>query len=154
MRQNPITRRKFLAQSGAAAAVTALPAFPRARVIPAGRPMRLGGPIFLNSDDPAEQAREHRRLGYRAAYAPKVELTDKDKIRAIIKEFAAQDVALAEVGAWVNMLDLDSEKRRKNLSYVQERLALADELATRCCVDIAGSYNPKAWDGPDPKNLS
>ncbi len=83
-----------------------------------------------------------------------MELKDKEKIAAIIKEFAAQDVALAEVGAWVNMLDPDPEKRRKNLDYVQERLALAEELGTRCCVDIAGSYNPKHWDGPDPKNLS
>ena len=85
---------------------------------------------------------------------PRWSSTDKERIRAIIKEFAAQDVALAEVGAWVNMLDLDPEKRRKNMAYVQERLTLAEELGTRCCVDIAGSYNPKAWDGPDAKNLS
>jgi sugar phosphate isomerase/epimerase len=83
-----------------------------------------------------------------------VELKEKEKIKAIIKEFAAQDVALAEVGAWVNMLDPDPEKRRKNMDYVQERLALAEELGTRCCVDIAGSYDPKIWYGPNPKNIS
>jgi sugar phosphate isomerase/epimerase len=149
-----ISRRTFLAQTGTMAAAAAMPAFPRAGATANARPMRLGGPIFLKSDDPAEQAREHRRLGYRAAYAPKVELMDKDRIKAIIKEFEAQDVALAEVGAWVNMLDSDAEKRRKNMAYVQDRLALAEELGTRCCVDIAGSYNPKAWDGPDPRNLS
>jgi sugar phosphate isomerase/epimerase len=149
-----ISRRTFLAQTGTMAAAAAMPAFPRTAATANARPMRLGGPIFLKSDDPAEQAREHRRLGYRAAYAPKVEPNDKDRIKAIIKEFAAQDVALAEVGAWVNMLDSDAEKRRKNMAYVQDRLALAEELGTRCCVDIAGSYNPKAWDGPDPKNLS
>jgi sugar phosphate isomerase/epimerase len=152
--RNQISRRNFLVQTGTMAVAAAMPAFPRTGTSATARPMRLGGPIFLNSDDPGEQAREHRRLGYRAAYAPKVELTDKDRIRDIIKEFAAQDVALAEVGAWVNMLDLDPEKRRKNMAYVQDRLALAEELGTRCCVDIAGSYNPKAWDGPDPKNLS
>jgi sugar phosphate isomerase/epimerase len=149
--RNQISRRTFLAQTGAAAATTA---FSRPAAAATGRPLRLGGPIFLNSDDPGEQAREHRRLGYRAAYAPKVELKDKDRIKAIIKEFAAQDVALAEVGAWVNMLDPDPEKRRKNMSYVQQRLALAEELGTRCCVDIAGSYDPKIWYGPNAKNLS
>ena len=149
--RNQISRRTFLAQTGAVAATAALPhGGPTAKA----RPLRLGGPIFLNSDDPGEQAREHRRLGYRAAYAPKVELKDKDRIKAIIKEFAAQDVALAEVGAWVNMLDPDPEKRRKNMSYVQQRLALAEELGTRCCVDIAGSYDPKIWYGPNAKNLS
>jgi sugar phosphate isomerase/epimerase len=155
MMQNQFSRRTFLARTGAVAAATvAMPAFVRAGATASRRPMRLGGPIFLDSEDPGEQAREHRRLGYRAAYAPKVELKDKDKIKAIIKEFAAQDVALAEVGAWVNMLDPDPEKRRKNMSYVQERLALAEELGTRCCVDIAGSYDPKFWDGPHPKNIS
>jgi sugar phosphate isomerase/epimerase len=151
--QNQFSRRTFLARTGALAASTvAMPAFLRAGAAVSGRPMRLGGPIFLNSDDPGELAQEHRRLGYRAAYAPKVELKDKDRIKAIIKEFAARDVALAEVGAWVNMLDPDPEKRRKNMAYVQERLALAEELGTRCCVDIAGSYDPKG--GPNPRNLS
>jgi len=149
--QDQISRRTFLAQTGAVAATTA---FPRGGVTVSGRPMRLGGPIFLKAEDPGELAREHRRLGYRAAYAPEVDLKQKNRIEAIIGEFAAQDVALAEVGAWVNMLDPDPEKRRKNLSYVQERLALAEELGTRCCMDIAGSYDPKIWYGPNPKNLS
>ncbi len=67
------------------AAATAMPAFPRTGTTGTARPMRLGGPTFLNSDDPGEQAREHRRLGYRAAYAPKVDLKDKDRIRASSK---------------------------------------------------------------------
>jgi len=155
MVQKELSRRTFLGRTGAAAATSlAMPAIWVASNPPGGRPLRLGGPIFLNSDDPGEQAREHHRLGYRAAYAPKVELKDKDGIKAIIKEFAAQDVVLAEVGAWVNMLDPDPEKRRKNLAYVEERLALAEELGTRCCVDIAGSYDPKVWYGPNPGNLS
>jgi sugar phosphate isomerase/epimerase len=121
---------------------------------PGTHPMRLGGPIFLKSDDPAELSQEHRRLGYRAAYAPAVGINDTDKIKAIIKEYAARDVAIAEVGAWRNMLDVDMEKRRQNLAYVQERLALAEALGARCCVDIAGSFNPEHWDGPDPKNIT
>ena len=77
MMQNQVSRRTFLARTGAVAATTlSMPAFLHAGATASGRPMRLGGPIFLNSDDPAEQAREHRRLGYRAAYAPKVELKD------------------------------------------------------------------------------
>jgi sugar phosphate isomerase/epimerase len=153
-KENGISRRHFLKQTAAGGAAAAMPMLLRAGATASRRPMRLGGAIFLNSEDPGEQAREHRRLGYRAAYAPKVELKDKDRIKAIIKEFAAQDVALAEVGAWVNMLDPDPDKRRKNMSYVQERLAVAEELGTRCCVDIAGSYNPKTWYAPDPQNLS
>ena len=63
-------------------------------------------------------------------------------------------MVIAEVGAWVNMLDPDAEKRRANLRYVIDRMALAEAVGARCCVDIAGSYDPKVWYGPDPKNLS
>lgn len=117
-------------------------------------PIRFGGPVFLKSDDPRELAREHRRLGYSAAYCPKAELTDPDRVKAIQQSFAAENVVIAEVGAWVNMLDPDAEKRSKNLKYVTDRLALAEAVGARCCVDIAGSYNATVWYGPHPKNLS
>ncbi len=137
-----LSRRTFLA----AAAAGTLRAAPT--------PILLGGPVFLSTDDPEALAREHRRLGYRAAYCPKAEATDTARIRAIEKAFAAQNVVIAEVGAWKNMLDPDDAKRRANLAYVIDRCHLADEVGARCCVDIAGSYNPTVWYGPNPKNLS
>jgi len=137
-----MTRRAFV---GAAAATLAASS---------SKPIRLGGPIFLKSDDPRELAREHRRLGYGAAYCPEAKVEDTARVREIEKAFAAENVVIAEVGAWVNMLDPDAEKRAKNLHYVTERLALAEAVGARCCPDIAGSYNPKVWYGPNPRNLS
>lgn len=137
-----ISRRTFLC--GSALTVAANPA----------RPIRLGGPIFLKADDPRDLAREHRRLGYGAAYCPNAKPSDTDRVREIEKAFQAENVIIAEVGAWVNMLDPDPEKRRANLRYVIERLTLAELVGARCCVDIAGSYNPKVWYGPHPKNIS
>ena len=116
--------------------------------------MRLGAPLFSAPDDPAAIAAEHRRLGYGAAYCPKVTLADGDRVRAIREAFAAADVTIAEVGAWNNMLDRDEAKRTANIDYVCERLALADEVGATCCVNIAGSRNPTRWDGPHPENLS
>ena len=123
-------------------------------LVAAGKPIRLGGPIFLKSSDPRELAREHRRLGYSAAYCPEAKVEDTALIREIEKAFAAEKVVIAEVGAWVNMLDPDPDKRGKNLRYVTGRLALAEAVGARCCPDIAGSYNPTVWYGPHPKNLS
>jgi sugar phosphate isomerase/epimerase len=160
MSRNTISRRAFLADTGRTATMSvACAAVVRAssgavRGERQSRVMRLGGPIFVKSSDPAVLVQAHLELGYRAAYAPEVKLTDRGLIEAIIKEFAARDVAIAEVGAWVNMMDPDSEKRSKNIAYVQERLALADELGARCCVDIAGSYDPEVWFGPNPKNMT
>lgn len=116
--------------------------------------IRLGGPIFLRSDDPAELAREHRRLGYSAAYCPNAETNDANRISEIERAFAAENVVIAEVGAWKNMLDPDSAKRKENLDYVTARCALAEAVGARCCVDIAGSYNAEIWYGMHPKNLS
>jgi sugar phosphate isomerase/epimerase len=116
--------------------------------------LRLGGPIFLKSDDPAELARAHRALGYNAAYCPQANVTESAKVKAIERVFAAENIVIAEVGAWRNMLDPDPAKRAANLAYVTERMALAEAVAARCCVDIAGSFNPTVWYGPDTKNLS
>ncbi len=138
----PLTRREF-------AAALAVPL-----AASSGRPIRLGGPIYLKSDDPRELAREHRRLGYSAAYCPEAKLDDAARLREVEKAFAAENVVIAEVGAWVNMLDPDTDKRAKNLHYVSERLALAEAVGARCCPDIAGSYNPTVWYGPHPRNLS
>jgi len=117
-------------------------------------PIRMGGPVFIKSDDPAEIAREHKRLGYSAAYCPKATIEDSSGVQAIVKAFAAEKVVISEVGAWVNMVDPDAEKRGKNIAYVTSRLALAEAVGALCCVDIAGSYHPTVWYGPHPKNLS
>jgi len=137
------SRRDFLAAMSAAA----IPA-------PGTRPIRLGAPIFLKSEDPRELAREHRRLGYSAAYCPPAKAADTAAVKEIEKAFAAENVVIAEVGTWVNMLEADPEKRSANMRFVIERMALAEAVGARCCVNTAGSYNPKVWYGPDPRNFS
>lgn len=139
-----ISRRSALASLGAAP------------LILSGAParVRLGGPIFLKSDDPVELAREHKRLGYSAAYCPAVKVEETAKVKAIEDAFRKEGVVISEVGAWVNMLDPDAAKQRQNIAYVTERMALAEAIGALCCVDIAGSYNPTVWYGPHPKNLS
>ncbi len=116
--------------------------------------VRLGGPVFVQTNDPVELARAHRKLGYRAGYCPGVSLEDKQRIKEIEKAFKEEDVVIAEVGAWVNIMDVNEEKRKQNLETVCRGLALADEVGALCCVDIAGSFNPERWDGPHPDNLS
>ena len=138
-----MTRRTFVVAASAGLAAAATP--------PA---LRLGGPIFLKSDDPVVLAREHRRLGYSAAYCPELSLKETEKIEAVRTAFAKQNVVIAEVGAGVNMMDANAAARKKNLMYVAERLQLADEVGARDCVNITGSMNPTQWDGPDPRNYS
>jgi len=116
--------------------------------------IRLGAPVFGASDDPEELALAHREVGYRAAYCPRVGLDETDRIRDIREAFAKHDVVIAEVGRWCNLMDVNEDARRANLERVTEGLALAEAVGARCCVDIAGSFNPDVWYGPHPKNLS
>lgn len=145
-----VNRRTFLQSTLAAGAAVAL----NARGAEAAKPLRLGAPAFAKTDDPVELARWHRAQGYRAAYCPKVDLKDADRIKAVEKAFGEADVVIAEVGRWCNLTDPDPEKRKKNLATVTEGLALADAVGARCCVDIAGSFNPDVWYGPHPDNFT
>jgi sugar phosphate isomerase/epimerase len=154
------SRRGFIRDTLAVAATAALlepgtVLFGRASAAePKLQPIRLGGPIFAKTNDPDALALAHRELGYRAAYCPGVSLKDTDRIHALAEAFAKHDVVIAEVGRWCNLMDADPEKRRTNLESVTEGLALAEAIGARCCVDIAGSFNPTSWFGPHPNNLS
>ena len=116
--------------------------------------MRLGAPVFVNTDDPLELAKAHKAEGYRAAYCPRVTLEETERIREIETAFSAEGVTIAEVGAWGNMIGPDLQKRQAQIDIVCERLALADEVGALGCVDYAGTYDPDSSINPHPKNLS
>jgi sugar phosphate isomerase/epimerase len=162
MNDHALNRRDFVRHSLGVAAAAATPwVWPR-QGLPApsqasGAPpqtIRLGGPAFADTEDPEALALAHRRLGYRAAYCPDVALKDTDRIRAVASAFARQDVVIAEVGRWCNLLDNDPGKRGQNLQTVIDGLALAEAIGAGCCVDIAGSFSTTSWFGPHPDNLS
>jgi sugar phosphate isomerase/epimerase len=116
--------------------------------------MRLGGPIFGTTDGPETWARAVRAAGYTAAYCPLDHTADDATVRAYEQAAQQADIVIAEVGAWgSNPLSPDDAIRRQAITYQQERLALADRIGARCCVNVAGSRGAR-WDGPHPDNLS
>ncbi|MEW5976898.1 MAG: sugar phosphate isomerase/epimerase [Acidobacteriota bacterium] len=150
-------RRRFIRESAAALTAAGLlkpsPTPPRSFSMPS-LGLRLGGPVFVKTEDPEELAEAHLQQGYRAAYCPKAELNDKERIRSIASAFSKRGVVIAEVGRWVNLLDSDPARRAQNLKIVSDGLALAEDVGALGCVDIAGSFNPTVWYGPHPENLS
>jgi sugar phosphate isomerase/epimerase len=130
--------------------------------------VRLGGPIALpgavpagigagnaSSPDPVELARAARKLGYRAIACPQMDLKDKKGIRAIEEACKAEDVVIAEVTAFgFNMMARDSEERKQALDSMCEKMALADEVGARCCVNIAGYRGSDAKNRQHPENLN
>ena len=115
--------------------------------------MRLGGPIFKETDSPESWAAAVKAAGYRAAYCPVAPDADDETIRAYAAAASKADVVIAEVGAWSNPLGPNRADAFAALETCKASLALADKIGARCCVNIAGSCGKK-WDGPDAVDLT
>lgn len=116
--------------------------------------IRLGGLLKTDDDDPWKLAKAYREFGYRSAICPQVKLADKERIQALREAFQHEDVLLAEVGCWTNLVDPDDENRKRNLNYAYDRLALTDEIGALCCITYIGSVAPNAPHDPHPFNLT
>ena len=114
--------------------------------------MRLGAPVF-GFDDARAWAEIHVKKGYGAAYWPLPDDAPEGTIRDYVNAAEDANLVIAEVGIWNNPLDPDPEKRRANFERAVRRLATAEKVGARCCVNISGSRSA-LWDGPDPKNLT
>ena len=115
--------------------------------------MRLGGHVFPNTKDPEELVSLLAEKGYRAGYCPMgVTSQDTDQLKRIREAFAAKDIVIAEVGAWSNPRCGTEEEKKKSVDYIIDRLAVAEELGARCCVNVIGTLGP--GDSSVPGNYS
>jgi sugar phosphate isomerase/epimerase len=117
--------------------------------------IRFGAPVFTkkqekaagageshgaDATDPVALARAVKAKGYRAAYAPNIDVNDTALVKAVRDAFAAEDILIAEVGYWQNLLDTDEASRKEHRGEMVKALALAEELGARCAINILGSY--------------
>lgn len=116
--------------------------------------MILGLSSPLEHNSPEEWAARHRELGCKAVVFPVSCDEPSEKIHAYMEAARKEDLTIAEVGIWRNVLSADETERQKSLDYAIKQLRLADELGANCCVNIVGtSYGP-IWDGGYAGNLS
>ena len=116
--------------------------------------MRLSGPIFASTPDAASWVAAVKAAGYTAAALPLSREADDQTIQVFLDAAQAADIVVAEVRAWSNPIDPDPEKARSAIVHCQQSLAWAERTGARCCVNIAGSRNPRKWDAPDPDNFT
>ena len=115
----------------------------------------FGAPVFMNQQtraagageshgvatlDPYALARAHKDKGYKAAYAPQIDVRNTTLIRDFRTAFEREGIIIAEVGYWDNLIDSEPQARAENRRKMVEALALAEELGARCAVNIFGSY--------------
>lgn len=115
--------------------------------------MRLGLSTSLSGLKPHEWAEKLKKAGCGSVVFP-VDYTAPDElIEEYVREAAAHDLVIAEVGVWRNAIAKDAEERRKNLEYSIGQLALADRIKACCCVNVAGSMGER-WDGGYRENFT
>ena len=116
--------------------------------------MRLASPLPHTFDSPEGWVELLRERGFRTAYWPLPDDASFDEVDAYALAAESAGISIAEVGAWLaNPLSRDDTVRAQGLARCQERLALADRVNARCCVNISGSFSD-VWDGPHPDSLS
>ena len=116
--------------------------------------MRLGGPVFGELDGAEGWIGALRDLGYSAAYCPLNGDEPEDVIRSYASAAGEAGVVIAEVGAWGNNpVSPDEATRRRSVADIQRKLALAELIGARCCVNVSGSRG-EGWAGPHPENLT
>ncbi len=146
-------RRTFLRTAVVGAGITLSMRALRAEKMPAGYPVRLGGPVFGRINDPSDWIKELKSSGYTAAYCPLQPGAPPEAIRSFRHEAEKNNIIIAEAGVWNNMLDPDNQKRKAAIEKNIEVLRLADEIGARCCVNISGARG-EIWDGPYPGNYA
>jgi len=115
--------------------------------------MRLGGQLFGDISDPEAWIAKLREEGFTAAYFPLGDEADERLSLDYARAASEAGIVIAEVGAWSNPLSRNEEERHAKIAFCQRRLALADLVGARCCVNIAGSLGDK-WDGPCAADLT
>ena len=127
----------------------------------------FGGPVFLAGDTSAgrsqahgsastdfeELARMHVAKGFKAGYAPHIDVDDTAKVLDARRAFEEHGVVIAEVQCWNNLLDCDDAVRMQNRDATVRAVALADELAAVCALNTVGSFAPESLNHHDPRNF-
>ncbi len=117
--------------------------------------IRLGGHgLPIGSEDPYAFARAHRAFGYGAAYVPEVRLDDRDRLSAIEQAFAAENVVLAEIGIWRNLVSPDEAVRKANLAYAVSVSRLPTPWGPGARSAISARFRPAPTMPPAAENMS
>lgn len=153
--QKNFNRRRFIKTGAIAAAglTIAAPYLKAGMNSMTGNPVRLGGPVPGNFEDPAEWVKAVKSLRYSAAFCPVQPGAPDELIKAFREESKKSDILIAEVGAWSNMLDPDETRRKEAIKRNIDALQLADEIGASCCVNISGAKG-EIWDAPYAGNYA
>lgn len=116
--------------------------------------MILGLSSPLSHNNAYEWGQKHAELGCKTLVFPLNCNNSDEEIDAYVKAAKSNNLTIAEVGIWKNVLAADEKERQEAVNYSIGQLKLADKINAKCCVNIVGTpYGPR-WDGGYAGNLT
>jgi sugar phosphate isomerase/epimerase len=82
------------------------------------------------------------------------ETVDDKTVEEYMSAARANDIIIAEVGAWSNPIHPDENERKIAIEKCIHKLDLADRIAARCCVNVSGSRGRESNGSAHPENLT
>ena len=116
--------------------------------------MLLGGTVVGAYSDIQEWEKLLKRSRFQAITAPFSCRTPKEEIDRFCEVIRQNNVRIAEIGVWKNLMDPDEKEAKEAMAFAKGQLALADERDIPCCVNIAGTAGKAGWDAADPSNYT
>jgi len=115
--------------------------------------MRLGISSKEGCEDPVAWAKRLRKIGCGCVVFPVDYTQGEAMIEKYVKAIKEEDLVIAEVGVWKNVLALDEQEQKKAREYCRGQLRLADKIGANCCVNVAGAIG-EFWAGAYKENFS
>lgn len=116
--------------------------------------MRIGLSAPLRHENARQWAQNLKMLGCGAVVFPLDYTAPEAKIAEYVDAARAEDLVIAEVGIWKNVLAADPKERECAQAYAKRQLKLADEIGALCCVNTSGTWGGPIWDGGYRENFS
>lgn len=116
--------------------------------------MRLGVSTSFTFENADEWIGKHVDLGCKSVVFPLSCKSSKDEVALFAKKAEENDILIAEVGIWNNVMASDADERKKAMEYAIGQLQMAEEIGARCCVNVAGTSHGPRWDGGYRDNFS
>ena len=116
--------------------------------------MRLGLSSPLAHENADQWAKQMKDLGCGAVVFPLNHTASDAEIADYVDAAHREDLLIAEVGIWKNVLSANAAEREEARKYAVAQMHLADEIGAVCCVNVSGTYGGPVWDGGYRENFS
>ena len=113
--------------------------------------MKLGISMSFEYLPPEQWLQKHKELGLEAVIFPCTYKDPVSKIDEYVQICNENDITIAEVGAWKNIISPNEKEKKENFAFCKGQLELAEYIEACCCVNIAGAPG-EVWNGAYKEN--